>query len=309
MSGFKNTTKTVSGHHHWGGGSIGGGTGGTINRLAQGGSTTPGDRRDGHARGGAIDKIDASPGHAEVYPVEGDRMHGNALTQRKESPTQELEEHGGKSPLISKFKAGGPARHFHVHHHHHATGGKITTSTKSYRGHEKKAEAFAEGGHVIDSTEVPAGGPDYKRGGKTRPVRKNAGGAMYAPGGPVARPMMGNPQMGGAPLGGALGQLAARPRGLPMRGAPPLRHAMPMPGPRPMLGGAPAATAATAGGGGLQLHPSMPQAQMSAQPVYRGPLTGSAAMARGGPVGARKVAKQEVAKHERKAPPRGHGVR
>lgn len=306
MSGFKNTTKTVSGHHHWGGGSIGGGTGGTINRLAQGGSTTPGDRRDGHARGGAIDKIDASPGHAEVYPVEGDRMHGNALTQRKESPTQELEEHGGKSPLISKFKAGGPARHFHVHHHHHAKGGKITTSTKSYRGHEKKAEAFAEGGHVIDSTEVPAGGPDYKRGGKTRPVRKNAGGAMYAPGGPVARPMMGNPQMGGAPLGGALGQLAARPRGLPMRGAPPMRHAMPMPGSRPMLGGAPAAPA---GGGGLQLHPSMPQAQMSAQPVYRGPLTGSAAMARGGPVGARKVAKQEVAKHVRTAPPRGHGVR
>lgn len=249
MSGFKNTTKTVSGHHHWGGGSIGGGTGGTINRMA---------------RGGLVDKIDANPGHAEVYPKEGDRMHGNALTQRKESPTQELQEHGGKTPLISKFSRGGPARHFHVHHHHHAQGGKITTSTKSYRGHEKKAEAFAEGGHVIDSTNVPAGGPDYKRGGKTRPVRKNAGGAMYAPGGAVIAP----PAMGGAaPPMGALGRLGMRPQGLPARPGVPMRRPVALPGPQPLM------------------------------------------RARGGKVGMRGVAKQEVAKHVRTAPPRGHGVR
>lgn len=279
MSGFKNTTKTVSGHHHWGGGSIGGGTGGTINRFARGGDTTPG-RRDGLARGGPVDKIDATAGIPEVYPKEGDRMHGNALTLRKGSPTQELEEHGGKSPLISKFKKGGPARHFHVHHHHHAKGGKITTSTKSYRGHETKAEAFAEGGHVIDSTNVPAGGPDYKRGGKTRPVKKNAGGAMYAPGGAVIAP----PAMTGAAPMGALGRMGARPSGLPMRPQVPMRHPMPMLGPAPMAGATPPVGASTSG----------------ALPMMR---------ARGGTVGMRGVAKQEVAKHVRTAPPRGHGVR
>lgn len=70
-----------------------------------------------------------------------------------------------------------------------------------------------------------------------------------------------------------------------------------------MLGGAPT------GGAGGQLHPSMPQAQLPAQPTYSGPLTARAAMARGGKVGMRGVAKQEVAKHVRTAPPRGHGVK
>ena len=258
MSGFKNTTRMIQGHHNWDGRGVqtppknpttSAGSGGTINRLA---------------RGGPVDDIHTNPGHPEVYPKEGDRMHGNALTLRKESPTQELEEHGGKSPLVSKFKKGGPARHFHVHHHHHAKGGKITTSTKTYRGHEKQAEAFAEGGSVHDNTNVPAGGPDYKRGGTTRPIRKNAGGATYAPGGAVIAP----PAMGGAaPMGSALGQLAARPRGLPMRPALPMRRPMAMPGPQPAM------------------------------------------RARGGSIGARTVAKQEVAKHVRTAPPRGHGVR
>jgi hypothetical protein len=245
MSGFKDTTKTVSGHHHWGGGPVGSGTGGTINRLA---------------RGGPVDKID---GLNEKGGVKDFKPYGedHGLVRRSTPMTEELKEAGGTTPLRSGFKAGGPARHFHVHHHHHAKGGKITTSTKSYRGHEKKAEAFAEGGHVHDSTRVPAGGPDYKRGGKTRPVKKNAGGAMYAPGGAVAPPMLGAPQMG------ALGRLAARPAGLPSRGGPPMRRPMGLPGPMPL---------ARAGGGTVPM---------------------------------RKVAKQEVAKHVRTAPPRGHGVR
>ena len=272
MSGFKDTSRAIRGHHHWDGGSIGGGTGGTINRMAQGGSAGPSSsvgRRDGmlppkgFAAGGPIDKIIKDPGHAEVYPKEGNRMQGNAATLRKEAPTAELVEHGGKTPLTAGFKKGGPARHFHVHHHHHAKGGKITTQTKSYRGHEKKAEAFAEGGHVHDNTNVPAGGPDYKRGGKTRPVRKNAGGAMYAPGGAVAPPAFG----GAPPMGGALGRLAMRPQGLPGRGGPPMRRPIAIPGPAPL---------ARAGGGTVPM---------------------------------RKVAKQEVAKHVRTAPPRGHGVR
>lgn len=273
MSGFKDSTRTRSGHHHWDGGSIGGGTGGTINRRAQGGSAGSSSsvgRRDGMippkglARGGAVDKVDASPGHAEVYPKEGDRMQGNAVTLRKEAPTQELAEHGGRTPLTAGFKKGGPARHFHVHHHHHAKSGKITTNTKSYRSHETKAEGFAEGGHVHDSTNVPAGGPDYKRGGKTRPVRKNAGGAMYAPGGAVAPPAMGMSQPA---MGSALGRLAMRPQGLPGREGPPMRRPIAIPRPGPL---------ARAGGGKVPM---------------------------------RAVAKQEVAKHVRTAPPRGHGVK
>lgn len=215
MSGFKNTTRTVSGHHHWGGGSVGG-TGGTINRLAQ---------------GGPVDKVDASPGHAEVYPKEGDRMHGNALTLRRESPTQELEEHGGKSPLVSKFKKGGPAKHFHVHKHYHAKGGRTHTVSHSYSAAEKHAETYADGGHVHDSTRVPPGGPDYRRGGKTKPVRKNAGGALYAGGGAASKPALGGVPLGGTPTMGALSKLAARPQGLPMRPALPLRRPMAMPGP------------------------------------------------------------------------------
>jgi hypothetical protein len=256
MSGFKNTTKTVSGHHHWGGGSIGGGTGGTINRLS---------------RGGAVDKIDSSPGHAEVFPKEGNRMDGNALTLRKESPTQELEEHGGKSPLISKFKKGGPAKHFHVHKHFHAKGGRTHSVSHSYGVMEKHAEKFADGGHVHDCTEVPAGGPDYAKGGKTKPVHKNAGGAMYAPGGPVVgmAPQMGAMARPALPpgAGGASGPLQRRPTGLPVRAGPPMRRPMVMPGPQPLM------------------------------------------RAEGGTVPMRKVARQEVAKHVRRPPPRGHGVR
>lgn len=238
MKGFKDSTRTTSGFKHWGGGSIGGGTGGTINRLATGGSV-----------GGTNAKI-------------GDRMHGNSATQRENPPTRELQDHGGKTPLTAGFKKGGPAKHFHVHKHYHAKGGRTHTVSNSYSAAEKHAETYADGGHVHDCTEIPAGSPDYKRGGKT-PVKKNAGGAMYAPGGPVAPPMMG----GGAQATGALGQLAARPRGLPMRPALPQRRAMPMPGPQPLM------------------------------------------RAAGGEVPARRIAKQEVAKHVRRPPPRGHGVR
>lgn len=272
MSGFKNTSRAIRGHYHWDGGSIGGGTGGTINRMAQGGSASSSSsvgRRDGMlppkglARGGAVDKVDASPGHAEVYPKEGDRMHGNAATLRKESPTQELEEHGGRTPLTAGFKKGGhfPAKHFHVHKHFHAKGGRTHSVSHSYSAAEKHAETFAAGGHVHDNTNVPAGGPDYKHGGRARPVKKNAGGAMYAPGGAVAPPSMGMAQPG------ALGRLAMRPQGLPGRGGPSMRRPIAIPGPSPL---------ARAGGGKVPM---------------------------------RAVAKQEVGKHERKAPPRGHGVK
>lgn len=273
MTGFKDSTRTVSGHHHWSGGPVGagGGTGGTINRLKRGGITKKTTTIPGLAKGGSLDKVDESPGHAEVFPKEGNRMQGNSAQLRKEAPTEELNEHGGKTPLTAGYKKGGGAKHFHVHKHYHAKGGRTRSVSNSYAVAEKHAEKFAEGGSVHDCTEVPAQGSDYARGGHA--VRKNAGGAMYAPGGPVVapavRPVATAPAVGGArPMAGTLGQLAARaPQGMPVRQGLPMRRPMAMPGP---------------------------------QPVMR---------AQGGPVGMRKVAKQEVQKHVHTPKPRGHGIK
>lgn len=222
MSGFKNTTKTVSGHHHWGGGSIGG-TGGTLNRLA---------------RGGPVDKVDVSPGHAEIYPKEGNREQGNAATVRKGAPTQELAEHGGRTPLTAGFKKGGSAaKHFHVHKHYHAKGGRTHTVSHSYSAAEKHAETYADGGHVHDSTKIPVGYPDYKKGGKTKaPVKKNAGGALYAGGGAASKPALGGVPLRGVPAAMAgPNKLAARPPGLPSAPLLPMRRPMGLPGPQPLM--------------------------------------------------------------------------
>lgn len=311
MKGFKDSTRTQSGFHPWSGGSIGGGTGGTINRLA---------------RGGPVDKIDGLHEKNGIGGVREFKPYGedHGLIRRTTPMTEELKEAGGTTPLRSGFKKGGPAKHFHVHKHFHAKGGKTHTVSHSYGVAEKHAESFADGGHVHDSTHVPPGGPDYAKGGKTgkkwiqgaikhpgafkakakragmstaayaskvtkegshastqtkrqanlaktlgkvRPVKKNAGGALYAAGGTTSKLAIGGVPMGGTPAVGALGRLAMRPQGLPVRPGLPMRRPMALPGPQPLM------------------------------------------RAKGGTVGMRAVAKQEVAKHVRTAPPRGHGVR
>lgn len=254
MKGFKNSTRTMSGHSNWGGGPVGG-TGGTINRLAAGGPVA-GARDDIHGMG----PKDLG-GVKDFHPYGED--HG--LLRRQVPMTEELKEAGGTSPLRSGYAGGGKtARHFHVHHHHHAKGGKITTSTKSYVSHEKKAEQFAEGGHVYDNTSPPPGGPDYARGGKTR--KKNAGGALYAKGGSTKLALGGVPAVA-TPAAGVMGRLGVKPPGLPARGGPPMRRPMTLPGPSPLM------------------------------------------RAKGGSTSMRRVAKQEVERHVRTAPPRGHGVK
>ena len=227
MSGFKDSTRTTKGHHNWGGGTVGLATGGTVNRLAAGGPVAGvKDAISGEHEGGGV---------ADFKPYGKD--HG--LIHRSTPMTEELKEAGGTSPLRSGFKKGGKAaKHFHVHKHFHAKGGRTHSVSHSYSAAEKHAETYAEGGHVHDSTTVPPNGPDYKRGGKAKPVKKNAGGALYAPGGAVQRPFMGGqPPMGAqGALGGPGGMapLQARPRGLPIRPQLPMRHPMPMPGPSPM---------------------------------------------------------------------------
>lgn len=308
MSGFKDSTKTVSGFHHWGGGSIGGGTGGTINRLAQGGS---------------VDKIDSNPGHAEIYPAEGDRMHGNAATLRKESPTQELEEHGGKTPLISKFKKGGPTKHFHVHKHYHAKGGRTHTVSHSYSAAEKHAETYASGGHVHDCTEVPAGGPDYAKGGKAKVhIKPKNRGALHRD--------MGVPQGQKIPKSKIQAKLARDKASGNTKGVKRDVFALNFRGKKPIhknAGGAlyapgglvaPRAVAPTMAGnapqGALSRLAMRPQGlPMRAAPPMRRPtaMPGPSPLMRaaGGTIPVRAIAQQEVAKHVRRPPPRGHGVR
>lgn len=259
MSGFKDTTKTIHGHHGWDGTHV-------------------------HA---PLDRISSNGGTPQVFPGEGNRVQGNAGQQRANPPTQELQSLGGKSALTPGFKRGGSPKHFHVHKHYH-TGGKTRTVSHSYGMAEKHAETFAEGGHVHDETSPPADGPDYKRGGRAKggkwiqgavkhpgalhkalhvpqgqkipakklaqaahsqnptmrkranlaktlgKVRKNAGGALYATGGTINKLAMGGIPMSGTPAAGVMGRLALRPQGLPMRSGAPLRRAMPMPGPSPL---------------------------------------------------------------------------
>lgn len=255
MSGFKDSTKMLSGHHHW--------------------------------DGTSVHRSTEAPG-PQVFPGAGNRIQGNAGQTRANPPTQELSQLGGKSELTPGFRKGGPAKHFHVHKHFHAKGGKTRTVSHSYGVAEKHAETFAEGGHVHDETSPPAGGPDYKRGGRAKggkwiqgaikhpgalhkalhvpqgqkipakklaqaahsqnptmrkranlaktlgKVRKNAGGALYATGGTINKLAMGGIPMSGTPAVGALGRMALRPQGLPMRAGPALRRPMPMPGPSPL---------------------------------------------------------------------------
>jgi hypothetical protein len=204
MKGFRNTTRTLSGHSFAQGGPVGGVT-------------------DFHSN-----------------------LHGSALV-RREVPSNEMQrEGGGRGPLTPGYATGGKAKHFHVHKHYHS-GGKVTSKSKSYKGAERAAERevegagsmMASGGHIHDDTSIPAGYPDYKKGGKTRKIHKatggtinkmNAGGALYGTGGtinpratggtinelaPGGQPML--PGRTPPPAIGALGQLAAAGRGAPLR--------------------------------------------------------------------------------------------
>jgi hypothetical protein len=136
MKGFKDSTRTMQGHNFGKSHGFSHSTGGTINRLAQGG------------------KVGGLTEH------ESD-LNGHSAVQRSESSTQELAEHGGKTPLTSGYKHGGKVVHKHFHVHHHGKGGKI--HTKSY---EREAEHKAEGGHIYDDTRPEP--PDYAKGGKPK---------------------------------------------------------------------------------------------------------------------------------------------
>lgn len=221
MKGFKDSTKTIHGHHNAPHHSKWLSTESSVAKLGHGGMV--------RERPPEVD-----PNHS------AGRDHANAAVDRSIPSTEELAEHGGKSPLTSGFAKGGkPEKHFHVHNHYH-NGKKIP------KHHEKKRaekHAMKEGGHIHDDTSIPKGSPDYKKGGKVH--HKNAGGAVYATGGTIDKLATGGTRDHLA--GGGMPMLGNRPMALgnvPMGGArPPLPSVGRGPGagqrlaPRPVMGG------------------------------------------------------------------------
>jgi hypothetical protein len=233
MKGFKDSTRTISGHHA----GLAGRAVGQVRSFAP----SPAVRR--FAEGGhAVPDVDPRGPRAD---------EGHALVHRDIPTTTELDEAGGRSPLKSGYAKGGKskaAKHFHVHKHYHE-GGKIRSVSKSYKGKsaEREAERQVEGAtkmmpkskggqvfkgdrHIHDATSIPPESPDYATGGTID--RMNAGGSAYgghATGG-TADPLAvgGMPQrgvmVGAPPQGSALGSLAAR-RPMPGRPMPVMRAA------------------------------------------------------------------------------------
>jgi hypothetical protein len=132
MKGFRDTSKTMAGHQN---SPMYRSTGGTINRLAGGGHF------------GSMPGVTGGPNKIGGLDEHRSDMNGHAAVHREEAGTQELAEHGGKTPLTPGYAEGGKTeKHFHVHKHYHE-GGKTKTKSKSYRGLEKEAE-MATGGTI-----------------------------------------------------------------------------------------------------------------------------------------------------------------
>jgi hypothetical protein len=129
MKGFKNTTRMVSGHTHV-----------PASEFHTFGKSNPGHKL---AQGGHVSGLHEHGGVKDFHPYGAD--HGAVL--RQTPSTEELAEHGGKTPLTSGYGKGGKAHHFHVHKHYHS-GGKVRTESRSYRKHEKEAEHRATGGLI-----------------------------------------------------------------------------------------------------------------------------------------------------------------
>jgi len=250
MKGFKDSTKTIHGHHNAPHHTKWISTESSVAKLAHGGMVRE-----------MPPQVD--PNHS------ADRDHGNSAVDRRIPSTEELADHGGKSPLTSGFAKGGKAeKHFHVHNHYH--GGK-----KIPKHHEKKwaeKHAMKEGGHVHDETSIPKGSPDYKKGGKVK--HHNAGGAVYGTGGTIDKLATGG-TVNKLATGGTQDRLAGG--GMPMMGAPnrlgapPTLGARPMPignvptgGPRP-----PMPTVGRVAGAGRPLAPRMRMASKGGKSASR----------------------------------------
>lgn len=168
MKGFRDSTKMMHGHNF---------------------------ARGGHSLQPRFGQMKPAPGptsqpQGQINGLTGHGVSGEGHSAVMRSPvasTQELEEHGGKTPLTSGYGKGGKAaKHFHVHKHVYGKGGKVKTVSKSYmKRMEMQAEQggdtnsnggfksgstggsrgkLATGGHIHDDTHEIA--PDFAKGGK-----------------------------------------------------------------------------------------------------------------------------------------------
>jgi hypothetical protein len=136
MKGFKDTTKTVSGHHD-----------------------VPAHQFNTFGRA----------------PFRGNPAESAGVRRSPPRPTDELEELGGRSTLTPGYARGGSAKHFHVHKHYYS-GGKVRTESKRYGSRTKRhpsaqAEADAERaaeGQITPQPMVPpqAQQPYMAKGGR-----------------------------------------------------------------------------------------------------------------------------------------------
>lgn len=245
MKGFKNTTRTISGH--------------SFPSSAGFRSSAIPMRKTRFADGGTVGGLDESPEHER-----GENPNGNAQVLRQIPTTEQERIGGGKTPLNPSYAAGGlkKEKHFHVHNHYHngkklpgksklkkmqmmAEGGSTGgTRDKFAKGGKKSPQKKAVGGHIHDDTSIPAGSPDYATGGTINCM--NAGGSPYGGmaggGGIPAAPGAGaTPQMpvrGGGPNLANLARIAAA-RGMrgpmPGRAVPGRLNAPPAPISPPMM--------------------------------------------------------------------------
>lgn len=166
MSGFKNSTKMVQGHHFAAGGHVG--------HFAHPMPVSP-KPANGDTVNGLTARAPDMEGHAAVH---------------RGVPTTDLEEkHGGTSPLLPGYKQGGQTgKAFHVHNHYH--GGKKMPGKKARASAEKKAMGGLIGPKAKATTTKTSAKHETKNPRKKGGMATggtincmNAGGALYGKGG------------------------------------------------------------------------------------------------------------------------------
>lgn len=163
MGGFRDTTKTMSGHSA---SPLYKATGGTINRLAGGGHFRQMTRPPELGSQGE-DKQNGLLAHGTNAPT------GNSAVQRSPvQSTQALQEHGGKSELMPGYAKGGKPKVFHAHNHYH--NGKKMPGKSKLRKMEMMAEKKATGG-TIDKFATGGTINRLAKGGKARTTPPKAG--------------------------------------------------------------------------------------------------------------------------------------
>lgn len=255
MKGFKNTTRMMSGHGFAGGGPVGGvvdfrsnlhgsssvrrETPSSVEDEETGGKSP---LRPGYAHGGKS----AKHFHVHKHYHSGGEVKTNtksysAAERAAECATEGTGSMMAKGRKAKKWIAGATKNKGALHRALHVPEGKKIPQSKLVKAEHSKNSTMRKRAALAETLK----GMHHASGGTIG--RMNAGGALYATGGGINRLAPGGqPMMPGRmppPQIGALGALAARAHG------PPMRRAMPIPGrmaPGPL--GSPGPTGMARGG-------------------------------------------------------------